>query len=56
MHIHNTEISNLIRNQNQKYNEDFIKRIGCDDFSIIPQDLHGSDWSKMDVMVSKLFG
>ncbi len=45
-HLHNKEIDNLIRSNNQKYNDDFIKKIGCDDFNIISEDLHGSDWSK----------
>ena len=46
MHEHNYEIDNLIRNKNEKYNDDFIKRIGCDDLNIGAEDLHGSEWSK----------
>ena len=46
MYKHNFELSSSIREENQKYNDDFIKRIGCSDFNIIAEELHGSNWSK----------
>ncbi len=46
LHIHNTSIEPSIREENDGYNKLFIKKIGCDDFTINASILHGNDWEK----------
>ena len=44
MHLHNSFLDKSIREENNKFNNYYINKIGCNDFYIEANKLHGDNW------------
>tara|TARA_Y100000589_G_C26962745_1_gene551288 strand:+ start:105 stop:743 length:639 start_codon:yes stop_codon:yes gene_type:complete len=47
MYTHNPNISNLIRDDNNKYNQLFLKKFGLLDYSFHDSEIHAKNWQKL---------